>query len=227
VVADGTKSFIKIDVPDHPLTLAFEPNGSLDPGAGPYQVHGRIVTGQNDDGDFTFVPLEQTCNLAVLAPSKTIPSGSAADSAPMAAAPASAGTLSLSIVSGFPAQPGVPNPLAGHPYILLRDSFANVLAKGGVSAPSGMSPYKFLGSACMLRTPDCQRIIDAVKANTAANIRADANGSGTFSGLAPGTYYLMISTRYNNQPIAWDQAVQVKPGSNSITLDQSNATPIK
>ena len=54
--------------------LAFRPDGSLDAGSGPYQVHGRIVTGQNDNGDFTFVPMETTCNLAVLTPSKDIPS---------------------------------------------------------------------------------------------------------------------------------------------------------
>ncbi len=76
VEAGATGAAIKIAAPDHPLTLAFKSDGSLDPGAtGPYQVHGRIVTGQNNDGDFTFAPMEQTCNLAVLAPSKTIPSG--------------------------------------------------------------------------------------------------------------------------------------------------------
>ena len=73
VSADGTRAGIKIDAPDHPLTLAFAPNGSLDPGSGTYQVHGRIVVGQNGDGDFTFAPLEQTCNLGFLAPSKEIP----------------------------------------------------------------------------------------------------------------------------------------------------------
>jgi hypothetical protein len=57
-------------------------------------------------------------------------------------------------------------------------------------------------------------------------VRADANGNSTFPGVAPGTYYLMISTRYNNQPLVWGQAVQLKPGANSITLDQHNATPV-
>ena len=75
VEADGTRAVVKIDAPDHPLTLAFKSDGSLDPGAtGPYQVHGRIVTGQDNNDDFTFAPMEQTCNLAVLTPSKTIPS---------------------------------------------------------------------------------------------------------------------------------------------------------
>jgi hypothetical protein len=243
VVADGTRAGIKIDAPDHPLTLAFRPNGSLDAGSGPYQVHGRIVIGQNDNGDFTFAPMEQTCNLAALAPSKQIPSGGGASATivPSAGAPgtgsanggsglstpaAPLGNATLSIVSGFPAQPGAPNPLAGRPYVLLRDSYPNALARVGVSVPPGMSAYKYAGTACAGRTPDCQKIGDAIKANAASAVRADATGAGTFPGVAPGSYYLMISTRYNNQSLVWGQAVQLKPGPNSVTLDRSNAVPI-
>jgi hypothetical protein len=234
VFADGTRAGIKIDAPDHPLALAFGPNGTLDAGSGPYQVHGRMVVGQNDNGDFTFAPMEQTCNLAVLAPSKTIPAAGGA--APTVASANGGGSLStptaplgnatLSIVSGFSVPTGAPNPLAGRPYVLLRDTYANVLAKGGVSVPPGMSPYKYVGIACGNRTPDCQKITDAIKANAASAVRADANGAGTFPGVAPGSYYLMISTRYNNQALVWGQAVQLNPGPNSITLDQSNAVPI-
>ncbi len=243
VVADGTRAAIKIDAPDHPLTLAFGPNGSLDPGgSGPYPVHGRIVVGQNDNSDFTFAPLEQTCNLAVLAPSKQIPLGGGAVATPVAsaatpaAAPASGGGLStpaaplgnatLSIVSGFPAQPGVPNPLAGRPYLLMRDTYANILARVGVSVPAGMSPYKYVSTACGNRTPECQTMSDAIKAAAASAVRADANGAGTLPGVPPGTYYLMISTLINKQSFIWDQPVQLKPGPNSITLDQRNATPL-
>jgi hypothetical protein len=236
VVADGTRSFIKIDAPDHPLNLAFKPDGSLDPGsAGPYQVHGRIVTGQNDNGDFTFAPMEQTCNLAVLTPSKEIPSGGgiAATPAPTAGATSGAGVLStpeaplgnatLSIVSGLP---GAPNPLAGHPYILLRASYGDALRQGGVAVPAGISPYKYAGTACANRTPDCPKINDSIKASAISAVRADANGRGIFPGVPPGTYYLMISARYNNQSLVWGQAVQLKAGSNSLTLDRSNAIPI-
>ena len=243
VVAGGNGAVVKIDASDHPLTLAFKPDGSLDPGSSsPYQVHGRIVTGQNDNDDFTFAPLEQTCNLAVLTPSKTIPSsgGSASTMTASAGTPGTAtggggglssptallGNATLSIVSGLPAQPGTPNPLAGRPYVLLRDSYANGLAKAGVSVPPGVSPYKYVGTACGTRTPDCQKSMDAIKAAAASAVRADANGSGTFPGVAPGTYYLMISTRYNNQNLVWGQAVQLKPGSNSLTLDLRNATPL-
>jgi hypothetical protein len=80
--------------------------------------------------------------------------------------------------------------------------------------------------ACGNRAPECQKITDGIKANAASAVRADANGSGTFNGIAPGTYYLMISTRYNNQALVWSQPVQIRSGPNSITLDQRNATPL-
>jgi hypothetical protein len=52
-----------------------------------------------------------------------------------------------------------------------------------------------------------------------------SNGSGTLPGVPPATYYLMISTLYNKQGLVWGQSVQLNPGSNSVTLDQRNATP--
>jgi hypothetical protein len=132
----------------------------------------------------------------------------------------------LSIVSGFPPQPGVPNPLAGRPYVLLRSSYADALAKGGVSVPAGTSPYKYVGMSCANRTPDCQKSIDAIKANAISSVRSDGNGSGTFPGVPPGTYYLMISAPVNNKPYTWGQAVQLRPGANSITLDLRNGVPL-
>jgi len=240
VIADGAASYIKNDAPDHPLHLAFRPDGSLDPGTGSYQVHGRVVTGQNDNDDFTFAPMEQTCNLAALAPSQQIPSGGGTAAAPMiASAPGASngagglstpaaplGNATLSIVSGFAAQPGVPNPLAGRPYILLRHGYGNALAIGGVTVPTGTSPYKYAGTACGTHTPDCPKISAAIHTDAASAVRADANGGGTFPGVPPGTYYLMISAIVNKQPVVWGQAVQLKPGANSITLDQRNGTPL-
>jgi hypothetical protein len=73
VFANGTASHIKIDATDYPLELRFRADGSLDPGSGPCQVHGRITTGQNENDDFAFSPNELTCNLAVLAPNQQIP----------------------------------------------------------------------------------------------------------------------------------------------------------
>ena len=174
VEASGTGAVVKINAPDHPLALAFRPDGSLDPGSGaPYQVHGRIVTGQDQNDDFTFAPMEQTCNLAILNPSKEIPVAGGVAAAAAAATPGTAaynnggvlstpqaplGNATLSIVSGIPAQPGTPNPLAGRPYLLLRWSYADSLAKGGVNVPAGVSPYKYAGNACGTNSPDCPKL---------------------------------------------------------------------
>ncbi len=234
VQASGTQTTVKIEDPAHPLVLAFKPDGQLDAGAGPYEVHGRTITGQNDDGDFTFAPLNATCNLGVLAPGK-LPPASAAAAAPAPAATAKpagpavatpnapTGNAVLTVVSGFPVQPGAANPLAGRPYLLLRDSVATVLAKGGIQFPPGMSPQKAVGNACANRTPDCQKSLVAISADSACGVRADANGKATLPGVPPGTYYLMVSD--NNQLHYWDLKVELKAGANSVTLDQRNAAP--
>ena len=245
VEVGATGAVVKIAAPDHPLALAFKADGSLDPGStGPYQVHGRIVNGQDDNDDFTFVPMELTCNLGVLAPSQQIPASggtaammNAAAGGPGAGGAASGGGLStpaaplgnavLSVVPGLPAQPGAPNPLAGRPYVLLRSSYADAVANGGVQVPAGVSPFVYVGQACAARTPDCQKIMAAINVNAASAVRADATGRGTFPGVPAGVYYLMISALYNNQPLEWGQAVQLKAGANSVTLNLSNATKIR
>lgn len=187
---------VHIEAPDHPLTLAFRPDGSLEPGGtSPYQVHGRVVTGQNDNDDFTFAPMEQTCNLAVLMPSKTIPASGVAGAMMTASAANAGGGLStpaaplgdatLTIVSGFLAQPGQANPLAGRPYVILRDTYSDALAKGGVAVPTGASPYKYVGSICGSRTPECQQALDAIKVSAASAVRADASGVERFPAFQP------------------------------------------
>jgi hypothetical protein len=239
-MAGGTKAVIQVAAPDHPLTLNFEADGSLNPdSSGPYQVHGRTVIGQNGDGDFTFAPLEQTCNLAPLTPSKTIPTGgvpaalTASAGTPAATTASRSGSLStpnaptgnaiLTVISGFPSQPGVLNPLAGHPYVLLRDEYSAALKKGGIDLPAGMPAQKYVANTCTSRTPECQKILAAVTADAASAIRADVTGKAAFPGVPPGTYYLMISTQYNKQNLSWGFKVDLHAGANSITLDQRNA----
>src|SRR5271167_1592943 len=241
VVANGTQAVIQINAPDHPLTLAFRPDGSLDPGgSGPYQVHGRTVTGQNNDGDFTFAPLEQTCNLALLTPSKTIPSAggtaaamiASANGAPsgrgtaMSTASAPTGTAVLSVASGFPPQPGVANPLAGHTYILMKQSFEAALTGGGFQPPPGTSIIKGYLTACANHQPACQQGMAAANSSTVAGVRADANGKAQLPALPAGTYYFFCLGGYNKQLFKWNFTVELKAGANSITLDQRNAVPV-
>src|SRR5208337_789691 len=135
-----------INAPDRPLVLAIRPDGSLEPSeTGAYQVHGRTITGQSNDDDFTFAPMERTCNLGPLTASKTIPSnagsvalttasagggtpaGGAGGPSTLSSAAAPLGNAVLNISSGFPAQAGAQNPLAGRPLVLLRDDYDTAL----------------------------------------------------------------------------------------------------
>jgi hypothetical protein len=74
VVAGPSGAVVRIEAQDHPLTLSIRPDNALDPGsAAPYQVHGRLLIGDAVSGNYNFIPNEQTCGLAVLAPSASIP----------------------------------------------------------------------------------------------------------------------------------------------------------
>ena len=248
VRANGTQAAVTIEDSAHPLVLSIKADGELDPGQGQYEVHGRRITGSDGHSGLTFAPLTATCNLETLAaanaapmPSRPSSSSAAAGSSPSGtvSAPAvssstapsprtaaTAGNAVLLISSGLPAQPGGANPFANHPYILLRESFATVVAKAGVQVPAGTSPYKYLGYACGNRLPDCQKISAAVNANAASAVRADASGKAALAAVPPGTYYVMISVRYNNQALVWDMPIRLKAGSNQLTLSQANASVV-
>jgi hypothetical protein len=239
VQVNGAQPIVKLQDPARPLVLTMKPGGELDSGSGPYEVHGRIITGKNANDDFTFAPLNMTCSLGVLAPGATppapppmsifAPAGTAKPGGLAMATPgAPTGNAVLSIVSGLPTPAGTLNPLAVRPYVLLRDTLGGAMAKGGVQVPAGMTPLKVLGSACAggKGSLDCQKVLQAVNAETASATRSDATGKANFPGVPPGTYYLMISTVYNNHPIYWDAKVDLKAGANSLTLDQRNATPL-
>jgi hypothetical protein len=74
VSATAGDGLIKIDAADHPLSVSIRADGTLDPGSGPYQVHGRMITGPTVSDSYTFLPLEMSCNLAPLTPARNIPS---------------------------------------------------------------------------------------------------------------------------------------------------------
>ena len=247
VVATGSQTAVKLEDPGHPLLLNMRSDGTLDPGVGSYLVHGRRITGQNNDGDFTFAPLETTCNLGILVPGATASAppppvttvsnapGNSTPAAPAGGKPltmptgaVAPGNAVLSFTSGFvAAQAGGANPLAGRAFVLLRDSFDSVLAKGGFPVPAGIAPYRAMLVACAQRTPDCQTAATAINGQTVAGTRTDITGKATFPGVAPGTYYLMGSMFGGGQILLWDLKVDLRAGANTIALNQRNAAPVR
>jgi hypothetical protein len=137
------------------------------------------------------------------------------------------GNAVLSITSGFPAQAGVTNPLAGRPYLLLRDNVATVLARSGVPLPAGIPAQEAVMSACEKQKPECQRYLAAISADAASGLRSDANGKVTLPGVPPGTYYLTASTKIGSLNLYWNVKLDLKAGTNSLVVDQHNAAPVK
>lgn len=103
-------------------------------------------------------------------------------------------TATLTVISGIPAKPGVPNPLGEGGVVLLKGSTAPDLKQS--------------------------QAVAQMKSRAAAEGRTDTSGKVTFSGLAPGNYYLMLVAIKTRVPLTFGTPVVIKPGSNTITIDQ-------
>jgi len=244
VTADGKQLAVNVSAPDHPLTLGINANNTLNPGNGQYLVRGRLITGKDDAGNLTFLPVNATCNLATLGPGSvpnvavatSIPAGaikpavapvSRNGAPPVATAAAPRGNAVLTITSGLPGAPRAANPLAGQNFVLLRDDLSTIVPKSGAKMTPGVSAPKTMFTACANQSSlDCQKILAYLHSESASFVLSDFYGKGVLPGVPPGTYYLMISTHFNNHLLFWGLKVELKAGANAITLNQQNATPM-
>jgi len=102
-----------------------------------------------------------------------------------------------------------------------------VLAKSGFHPPEGTSPIKGFFFGCQVPgTPDCQKAKAVIGPATLGIVQLDTNGKGQTLPGPPGTVYILcvIRNRTNGQSQVWNLKVDLKPGPNSVTLDQRNAT---
>ena len=54
----------------------------------------------------------------------------------------------------------------------------------------------------------------------------DANGSVGFANVPVGTYWVVTEIRYNNKSYVWNLRIDVRPGSNAVSLDHANWRPM-
>ncbi len=222
VVADGRQTAVKVNAPNHPLTLALMPNNTLDPGAGQYLVEGRRITGKDANDDFTFAPLNATCALAALSPGP-VPSGGGqmtgvvpASASLPAAAP---GNAVLAV------RAALADPAAGTTVLLLNDSVETLLKNSGFQPAAGSSLLKSFAN-CPRNNANCQKGTVAVYQHVVAAVKAGPNAPASFSGVKPGTYYVMAGLVNNGKNYLWNTRVDLKAGANSVTLDANDAAPI-
>jgi hypothetical protein len=236
----GGKTLLVIEAKPNPLSLQVMPDESIN-GSGNVQVNGRIITGTTDDvnNPFTFAPHVASCAMGRLTAGTpiTIPVSTAsspvAPSAAAATTPASAsangtavtGSTSLRISAG----PGVAKLLAGKALAVLRDSLENVLAAGGITPQGTTSRVAVWAHACERAAADpvCQQGLAVFGNYTVARTGFDASGVATFTNVpSSGTFYLVADTSYTNH-LLWSVRIDLKPGANTIILDERNMTPLR
>ena len=224
----ANKTTLTIKDTPNPIALQVMADGTII-GEGAVQVNGRVITGTTDDinNPFTFAPRVARCNLSrllagVSAPKNPTPVAGAAPAAPAPAA--SPNTSSLKII----AAPSVANALAGKALMVLKDSLEEVLRKGGFDAELGSSRISTWVRACERGAGDavCQRGISTLGTNVVARTGFDANGVATFNNVpSAGLFWVVADTSNTNHRI-WNVKVELKPGANSITLDERNTAPL-
>jgi hypothetical protein len=217
-----------------PFTVTVEPDGSLS-GPASVEVAGRIATGMTGT-QVNYTPSNASCSASRLFPNGATqassgpagtPSQPAAASAPAASAvPELQGAnATLSVTSGYPAGS---NPLAGKWIFLMRKRFDDVLRATGAPLPAGTTPrqaWETLKEHCP-PTTDCRKLYGGIASFFAAKLQVPQEGSGVFSPQVPsGTYYVMAATNVNNRTLFWDVKVDLKPGDNSLELDQRDQEP--
>ena len=132
----------------------------------------------------------------------------------------------LTVAAGFSSDGGGFTPLAGSKFIVLKSSIDVALATRGYRPPPGMSIYKSWLSACQSNAPGCAQGLKGVQSDSLGVLNINAEGKAQTPALAAGTYYLFGSARRGNQPVMWNVRVDLKPGTNSVTLDQRNAVAL-
>ncbi|NDQ57231.1 MAG: hypothetical protein GZ088_09180, partial [Acidipila sp.] len=73
----------------------------------------------------------------------------------------------------------------------------------------------------------CAGISRGLAPYTAGQVKLDNNGKGALAQAVPaGTYYVTGSGVIDNHAIFWGLKVDLKPGANSVVLDQRNGQPL-
>jgi hypothetical protein len=136
-------------------------------------------------------------------------------------------TAVLAIASGFPQEAGKPNPVGNHGFYLLKDPVDTALTKGGFRSPAGVSPINGMNAVCIKQTPDCQKAVAAIIADSATAVKSSPDGKAVFPAVLPGVYYVFGMGQHQSKPVLWNVRVQIKAGENSVTLDERNLSALE
>jgi len=141
---------------------------------------------------------------------------------------------SLSVETGIVFQSGDVLPLARMSLRLSRKSFAEIVAEvlGKNNNPSsdemepiqkfakGIALTQSLGESSGVLQDECITSLDKYSSSSAVT---DFQGRAEMSLISPGIYFLVGHSYVRGTAFVWNVRVEIKPGNNSIVLDQNNA----
>ncbi len=123
--------------------------------------------------------------------------------------------------------PSPENKVAGRTLWLLKQDAQVALIKGGLKSTPNASVLQNWMRACAERTPDCQKGVLALNAYSVGYIKTDANGHALTPPLPAGRYWVLSDTKIGDKKVMWHELVDVRAGTQSVTLDQRNALPVE
>ena len=95
------------------------------------------------------------------------------------------------------------------------------LAKAGFS---GANPIDAWLHACAQKQPTCSAGMKAMTASSVGLLTMDSAGRARTPSLPSGQYFILGFAPYNGKPLVWHRPYFLRPGANSVVLDQTNAT---
>lgn len=201
---------------------------------------GEPVTGNFIRADADVIHLELAGNQLTLKWDDTV-SISTTSQGQAAEAPAplnNASPSTLSVEAALVYRSGDVRPVARTKFYLLDSHPGDLLIQAGVKETDPRNSSLNLNNRdnmawrlglAMTHTslPSEQAFLEAGLLALAGHIvqvaETDFGGKAQFTSVAPGSYYLMGVVEQQRNMVFWNMGVELKPGQNSITLDQNNA----
>lgn len=147
-----------------------------------------------------------------------------------------------SIQAGIDYKSGSVQPIARAKFYLLRTDLERTLLDAGFSHGSDTTFAKHLTSlAAFSRLLEIQvggrhpiekddsfiQYLTALDKRAAGTVTTDFSGNGRFRHVPPGRYYLVGITHTRTGPALWNLEVTLKPGPETVLLDQNNAAELQ
>lgn len=134
----------------------------------------------------------------------------------------SSGVLVLSV-----GEPSAENKVAGRGFLILNQDPQVALIRAGLKqTPDGTVLQNWI-RACYNRMPNCEKGAQALRPHSVGTATTDATGRAQTAALPAGRYWVYMDAKVGGKRMMWNEPVDVKPGTQSLTFDQRNAMPVE